>query len=527
MSAIQSGLWGLMSPPLFANAVFAMAAVPKPVAVPVLPESAELNVQLGNTPVTWAALLTRVLDTYIDPLYNALPATPVEGAAGSGPVAWNTEAQIRTVMSDPASVAFVPPVTNTLLLSKASVLDFKLRTFQPGTNDILNALDTYLDYIAAGRSLAPALTSSKVVANRAVRELVALEAFLIRFTAAIGAAAAADMSLAETLALYRVEGNLTAPMSAAHLADRLPVNEEMTVRNLGLDTGNVSLTLKRALWSYPFKTLAPRALGISAAALPAVGAVRATAELRAKYFALLHWMLVIAGLDFLSSRVNLPIEIMNFKTLVTTFMNELRKRRGLPSAMPAMEAEFDSVVVDLTCTWPANANGRVVIAPTTPTLLATFCLTQAMGFSRLDHIDGSGPFIEPDTDLKYLAYNLQHARSADDNTEDRFIHLLASAAVAAAKSTKPTFAPLKAKLAPLGLPAKLVKDPRADPSDHIDVFDMLTASPTSFLDDAANFGLLADFVLRAEHADWKAFEENRGNLARYRKLLTYYNALLS
>jgi hypothetical protein len=516
-----------MSPPLLANAVFGIVAAAKPVAVPILPTSAELDAQLGTTSATWSTLLTRVLDSYVDPLYTGLPATPVAGAPGVPPAAWNTEAQIRKVMSSQASVVFVPPVSNTLPLSKADVLDFKLGTFQPGTNDILNALDTYLDYIASGRSLAPTLISSKVVAARAVRELGTLEAFLIRFDAALRASAAAGISLAETLAMYRVEGNLTAPLSAVHLSDRLPINEQLTVRNLGVDTGNVELTLKRALWSYPFQTLAPRALGIIApASLPAVGAARDTAEKRAKSFALLHWMLVIGGLDFLAGFVAPPMDALVFRDIVTTFMSMTRAALGLPAAVPAMQAEFDAVFADLSCTWPADKKGRVVVAPNTPTRLAGFCLTQAMIFSRLNHVQGAGPFVEPHPDLKYLAYNLQHSRSATVQGSDRFIHLLASASVAAAKSVNPAFGTLKGKLLPLGLPVKLVKDPFDDPTDHLDVFDKLTKAPIKFLDDATNSALLAEFVLRAEDADWRAFEENRGNLARYRKLLAYYTALL-
>lgn len=516
-----------MSPLLLAEASFALVAAVKPKAVPLLPPKAELDTQLGNAQASWATLLTRVLDSHIEPLFTAIPGTAIEGAPGSGPVAWDTVPQIRQVMSVAASVTFALPATNSLPLSKADVLDFKLRVFQPGTNDILNALDTYLDYAAAGRVLAPALIATKDSAKNAIRELVALEAFLIRYSAAINASAASDLSLAETLALYRVEGNLIAPMSATHLADRLPVNEQIDIENLGEDTGNVSLTMQRALWSYPFKALAVRALGISPAALPAAGAARAVAELRAKGFALLHWMLMTAGLDFLSQRVGLPIDSLTFRSLVTRFSDALRTVRGLPAALATRETEFDSVIVDLTVSWPSDANGHVVIAPNTPVLLASYCLTQGMLLSRLDHTEGNGPFIEPHSDLRYLAYNLQHARSSSDKTLDRFIHLLASAAVAAAKSTKPAFATLKSKLAPLGLPNTLTKDPESDPSDHVGVFDKLTASPAKFLDDVTNSGLLAEFVLRAEHADWSTFEKNRGNLARYRKLLAYYSALLS
>ena len=515
-----------MTTPLLANVVHEFVRAAKPVVPDVLPSPAEIDTQLTNAPATWTAMITRVLDVYIDRLFTSIPTTLVPGTPGGAAVAWNTEGQIRKVMADPASVTFAPPATNTLPLSKADVLDYKLRSFQR-TADVLKALDIYLQYISSGRSLAPSLTATKKDARNAIRDLVALEAFFVRYTAIISASATSGTSLAESLALYRVEGDLVAPLSSLHVTDRLPVNEKIDVRNLGVDTGNVSLTLQRALWSYPFRALAPRALGISASALPPVGAARIAATQQAKCIALIHWMLVIGGLDLISSAVMLPIDPHGFRAHITTVMHDLRTSRGLPSILSDRKVEFDWVMTDLTCTWPADASGRVIVSPDTPVLLATFALTQAVLLFGLDHTKANGPFVEPHLDLMYLAYNLQHARSNADKTRDRYIHLLASAAVAAAKSGKPTFAPLRAKLAPLTLPSKLPKDPEVDPSEHVATFDKLMAAPTKFLDDATNSNLLSDFILRAEHTDWTAFEKNRGNLARYRKLLEFYRGLLA
>ncbi len=510
---------------LLANIVHEFVLAAKPIAPDVLPGPAEIDTQLTNAPANWATLLIRVLDTYIDPLFTNIPTTAVSGTPGGAAVAWNTEAQIHKVMTAPTSVVFALPVTNTLPLSKADVLDYKLRSFQRA-GDILKALDIYLSYIGSGRSLPPPLTATKNAAKGAIRDLVVLEAFLVRYAATINAAATAGISLAETLALYRVEGDLAAPLSNVHILDRLPVNEKINIENLGDDTHSVSLTLQRGLWSYPFKALAPRALGLPAGTLP-VGAARAAAEQQAKCFALIHWMILIGGLDLISNAVSLPISPLGFRALITTVMQNWRMARGLSSIKKHREDEFDRVMLDLKCIWPADANGRLIVVPDTPVLLATFALTQAVLLFGLDHTKANGPFIQPHPDLTYLAYNLQHARSNADKTRDRYIHLLASAAVAAAKSTNPTFAPLKAKLAPLGLPNKLQKDPKVDSSEHVSVFDKLTAIPTKFLDDATNSGLLADFILRAEHKDWNPYEPNRGNLARYRKLLEFYRGLLS
>jgi len=157
-------------------------------------------------------------------------------------------------------------------------------------------------------------------------------------------------------------------------------------------------------------------------------------------------------------------------------------------------------------------------------LLASFVLTEACLFFRLDKDKGSGPFVEPPPLLKYLAYNTQHTRSKTKVEDDLFSWILASAAVAAKRTTLPQFATLKSKL-PAGLPAELKKDPRVDNSEHVAVFNQI-AGP-AFLGDPTNFGLLAQFILEAEHAAWSAFEENRGNVARFQKLLAHYTALLT
>lgn len=515
---------------LLANALHGVVVAAKPVAPDVLPTPAELDIQLTGAPAEWAKMLTRVLDAYVDPLFSGIPATSVPGAPGSAAVAWNNEAQIRKLLADPASVTFNLPATNHLPLSKVDNLSYKLRSFLPGTN-MEDALNIYLAYIAAGRTLSPTLTATKAAAKRAIRALVVLEAFLVRISAAINAAATVGVSLAETLALYRVEGDLVTPISNAHLQDRLPFNEKLDVRNLGIDTGSVSLTLQRGLWSYPYKALAPRALGIPATVLPAAGSMRTAAEKKVKCFALIHWMLVIGGVDVVARTVG-TIEPIGFRVGLTKFVDKYRTAVGLPSVIADREVEFDSVFNDLTCSWPADEHGRVVVAPNTPVLLASFALTIALLVFRRDHAHGGGPFIQPPLGLEYLGYHVQADLVAKEN--DRFVRLLASAAVAAAKSMNPMFGALKARLAPLGLPTSPPKDPAPEtdpPVYDTTVFDVLTTS--SFLNNAASAGFLADFILRAEGVDWRnpggapSYADNRGNLARYRKLLEFYKALLA
>ena len=523
---------------------------PRPVPPTLLIEGKGIDSRLTDDPRTWSALITRVLNKHVDPrlldgdspsnnngVFKGLPSNLVPGKAGGVPVSWNTESRVRQVLADRATVHPEALETNSLPLSQVKDPTYKLRTGQ-----VVQAFELYLEYVSAGRVLAGATTASKATAKKALLELVALEAFLVRLSAAIYAASNAGTSLAEALALYRVEGNLVAPMSAGHMADALPVNDSMEVnaegvlpnlsRNLSVE---VSFTMRRALWSYTFKGLAERdlknVLPEGALRLPNVGAEREKAEGRIKCRALVTWMLVLGGLDSIVRNTFSQVP-ESFGYHLTAFIHQCRTSLDLPSDVNKQRDVFDRLFSDLQCTWPTDIDGRVVVAPANPVALASYVLTIALLVLRRDYAHGGGPSIQPFQDLQYVVYNLQSQRVGKE--DDRFGYLLASAAVAAARvgspaKVNPKFRPLAERLkdpgAKLDLPRRLTKDPAKDPSDHVLIFEKLTA-PDGFLSDVTSAGLLADFILRAESADWSGYTSPRGNLARYRKLLGFYSALL-
>ena len=445
-----------------------------------------------------------------------MPSTPVSGAPGAAKAAWDTEAQIRKALRDPAALAYTKPKTNSLPQALVGLLDYKLRRFQAGrTDDVLAGFNLLIAY-AAGSLPAPT-TATLSSAKQGMRDLAAAEAFLVRFSAAINAAAGSDLSLAEVLALYRTEADLLAPTSLVRFQDRMPVYEMVESISLGDDTADVLVTMQRGLWGSPFSKLFP------AQGVPVGPAARAPLERTTKASALVDWLLILGGLDFLSDRIG-SVTPPRVRLFTTQFMNENRVKLGKPDNFPAQQAAFDAVFADLEVVFPPDRTGRLLMAPKNPVRLASFVLTEACLFFRLDKDKGFGPFVEPPPLLKYLAYNTQHKRSNTRVEDDLFSWILASAAVAAKRTTLPQFASLKSKL-PAGLPAELKKDPRVDNSEHVAVFNQI-AGP-AFLGDPTNFGLLAQFVLEAEHAAWSAFEENRGNLARFQKLLAHYTALLT
>lgn len=499
--------------------------VAKPPEPPLLADYVELQAQLTTQPAQWRALIVGYLDDIVVPRYQAIPGTSVRGAPGSAARPWNDTPRILQALRPATALGTWPrPATNTLELAKVQHPDYMLRRLD-GPDDADSGFDLLGQYLSS-HSLPAAATASKVAAAQSMRQLMALDAFLVRWSAAISTAAATDTSIAEVLALYRTEGGLIAPLSLKHVQQRRPVSTQLADIHLTEPMkSRVLPTMRSGLWSDPAEAIfpAPRVFPPSAADKPSFETVY-------KRLALMNWMLVIGGLDFVSQRVPSPATSEGLREAVTDFMAWNRFGHGGAFDPAAQGVAYEALLTDFTVRWPADRGGRVAVVPATPERLVAFVLTEAMLFFGLDKDQGQGPFIEPPADLRYLAYNLQHARDNGFPERDRFIHLLASAAVAAKQQSSATFAPLKAALAPIALRPKLEKDPQNGPEhadEHVEEFNKLSTPPGAFLDDPANMALLADFVLRAGHDHWKAFEKNRGNLARYRTLLAFYSALLA
>ncbi len=501
-----------------------LSARPAP-PLPLLPDKVELDKQLTNQPQQWRTLLVDYIEEHVAPRYRAIPADAARGAPGSAAQPWNSTPRILQALRSATSLAAWPrPDTNRLELAQVLFPDYLLRR-RDGPDDAVSGFDLLGQYLSS-HSLPASATTSKVAAAQAMRWLGALDAFFIRWSAAISTAAATDTSIAAVLALYRTEGGLVAPLSLKHVEQRRPVSQQLTDFHLTEPMKSRILpTMRSGVWSDPAK-----ASFAAPGAWPPSATDKADFEALYKRIALINWMLVIGGLDFVSLQLTSPPTFASLRDAVTDFMAGNRFGHGGTFDPKAQELAYEDLLTDFTVLWPGDHLGRVAVIPKTPERLVTFVLTESVLFFGLTKDFGQGPFIEPPPDLRYLAYNLQHARSNAFPELDRFIHLLASAAVAANQQSDPRFATLKAALAPLGLRTKLVKDPQDGPDqadEHVEEFEKLSTGPNAFLDNPANMAQLADFVLRAEHTQWRAFEKNRGNLARYRTLLAFYGALLA
>lgn len=498
------------------------------------PKTPAIKAELTNVAGNWPVVLKHHLDDFVLPQYSAIPATAVPPKAGVAAVAWNTIAQVGKVVRNESAVGYVPPATNNLPLAQFDRFDYKLHQLQenpPG--DIAAGFQLFKDYFASNPKTVPATAfTNQDTAVRSIRNLAAFEALCIRLASAVSGAARAGVSLSEALAFWRTEGDLLVPWSNQRRTGSAPTGDFIAMISLGDHTADVLFSMKRGMWSLTYNRL-PGILR-----LPVNAAETVIVENACRLLALIQWWVIAAGVDFFWQPPQVPVDLLNRPATVgnlATFLNDNHKARfgAAGDNRAALVAECNSVLDDLTVQLPGAVTQRVIVTPSNPVRLMSLMLGEALLFSELDSVGGRGPVIAPVPELKYLSYHCQDTRHRTDETRDKFTLMLVSAAVSAARGPA---GPLKTSLQPLAndpafpKPADL-KDISAvsgnvvgDTSGHQTGYQKL--KDAGWLN-PADLKLLAQFMLTATPAQWSGWADLRGNMARHRKLLGYYEKLLS
>src|SRR4051812_34799933 len=307
----------------FANVIAgAVPAVAPPANGFAFAGNAAIRAELTNTRANWPVVIKHHLDDFVLPQYQQIPATAVAGVPGGAKVAWNTPARIDAITRKQADVAFTEPATNDFARATVARFDFKLRQLQenPG-DDIANGWKLVKDYTTGGNVVPAAAYSARPAAVQAINNLAAFEGFCIRLASAIGAADRAGVSLAETPALWRTEGDLPTPYSELRRSAGAgsppagapapgrrggvpptpypkrpgsagaPACDVIPSISLGADTAEVFVSMQRGLWSFTYDRVIPTGL-------PADAVQKTHVEHAFRVYAFAHWSLVAAGLDF-------------------------------------------------------------------------------------------------------------------------------------------------------------------------------------------------------------------------------------
>jgi hypothetical protein len=481
----------------------AAVAAAKPKPTPIVATDAELAARLTNNTATQRAVLRVLIEELV-----------LIQADLQDPLKFDFAGRLGKLQRDPADIVWTRPQANTLGGAPPAVMDFKLgRYFRLSIRNAARIVSDYQNDPGHSWSFPANLTEAK----KQYLELVALKAYYLRVQSAIAASRLASVPLAQALALYRKEGDLVVPLSAAHLENRLPPFERQFDFFLGRNKVHIKSTMVHGLWSFSkaefhkrFKTAA-----LEAAGGPEFGHIVA-------FISFLHWHMIIVGFDFLTAIMPTSATIKDALVTYLALGHAVRVGNGLSSTPAAREAEFDGQIDNLAV---FEQNERLIVVPDDVVLMLSHILGFGLLFSKLaGRMEVNGPFINPPAALHYLAHHTSDTRHRTDPHHDKFSWILASAAVALAKlpSAPGYCAAAYAKVRSLGLPTTL---PAIPPQSKIASDDHASAA-TAIKDNLTQAELdeFAQFVLRAEQAQWKGFPIHRANIASYARMRAYYDA---
>lgn len=484
-----------------------IAATPK--SPPIIPSQADLDARLGNTRAAQRLALVGHIETVsalLDQLTKANGDYQLTPARIASLQRHDTDASVAGKWADPP----VPDLDGKPYLR----MDHKLGRFF--------GID-----ISAGSRIVAAYRSDEVnwsspptlaEARTQWLQLNALGAFCIRVMAAVKASKIAGVSLAEALALYRVEGDLVVPMPQPYLDQRVPPFEHGFEAFLDHWLA-VKETMQHALWSWDKKDFVGKS--------PLVAA--ADRDEFTKLVALRDWLLIVGGLDFVILKM---LAAPNFTKAIeeyTKFCHDLRAVHGVDTPMSDWEKAYRAQRDNFKLT---EMSGRLVVAPVSVVLLVSEVLGHGLLLMKAIEKKGPADTLRTVPALKYLVYNSSDILVPKPGLVDHFNWIVASAAFALSKkAAAPSYCPAAyAKITGLKLP-ELVKgiagrDTLPDindkstkvPDEHVAVMTKLNSVGFT----ATEREEFAQFILRATAAEWSTFKPNRANAARYARALAYY-----
>ena len=484
-----------------------MVAAADPAELPVIAAKGRIAMFKGDTAAGRKATLVDLMQTILVPLFNELNTT--HGI---------DDAKITKLLADPATLT-APVEANSLMKSDPKPLDHGLRRYYSvAKGDLLFDASIGRAIFSAFRAAGNAWTPD-ANADNATKQLVhlcALKGFCCRVLVAIRAAKAAGTTLAEAFALYRTEGNMVMPLDVEHMTKLLPPFErkfDFHYTDQDYRMG-LKVTMQNAAWSQTTKEF-----------VKANGRV-GDFDTYVRANAFVDWHIIMVGFDYLARRFDARKRVEGWATTYIKFLMDVRVANGTPAAdRPALqtdlEAKTDAIFMKLN---KGEQDGRLFVTPSDldgALNLAAFILTQGLFFMKAaGKPEVDGPFIQPNTSLQYLAYNTSHRRSMDPK-KDLFSSVMASAAVALTQlANAPAYCSNAFTILGLaGLPNKLPSKSESD--EHA----AAAVKVKTALTDPAEMEEFAQFILRATAKEWTSYPENRGNLARYTRLLKYYTAL--
>jgi hypothetical protein len=382
--------------------------------------------------------------------------------------------------------------------------------------------------------IAPAaVAATPAAATNAIMSLRRLNDVLTRVLSAQATSQATGTPIEDVLALYRVEGDLAVPPGLASLEAGIPSGT----------TNAAALINPRPDFTHLVWLVAPEVVR------DRNDPSRDLADDSIKERALTHWFVQLGGLDEVGllpqpKQMNFARwSSKNWLDANNTDPVSVYRVRAFYDAWNRWSAQIDNLEVRRLSSETASSRA-VMVAPKDPQLLISGILSESVmrhrAGGKLVNLLGALPAGAASPDLTpglaYLQYNAG---------QENFKRMLASAAVAAARTRGPRYgelrneiaeglsvaviAPLLSKLGKIGnqLDQSLPKDER----DRLTVEQRaLTVSVWSvmvawFMADPRRLQLLGDFVETASPTLWSSWTLPRGNMSRYNVLRAFYQLM--
>lgn len=357
--------------------------------------------------------------------------------------------------------------------------------------------------LMVGTATVAAVTDTAAHATDAILNLRRLDDVLLRVLAAKHAAAITSTGLEQVLAMYRTEGNLDAPPSADSLRDGIPSGTVDAKTSL-----NPTPDITHLVW------------------LADPGHFSGMTDDAIREFALRCWFVQIGGLDEIGK---LPAPLAsNFMAWSSGNWTAV----GLfPAAtsLAAARTRWDNLLATLELSRPA-AGGvmALMVVPRDPLLLISGVLQEAVVFQRrlgkvedlLSGLPAGHGLATLTPGMSYLRY---HAGV------EQFQALLVSAVVRAAGTAGPKYAALRTAIRADAALSAMV-DALKPTIAAMGMPDVLLRWPTleSWLRTGMHLALLGDFIESAPAGGvWNSWQEHRGNLSRYKRLIEYYGKVMA
>lgn len=503
----------------------------KPKAPPLVVSDQEIDTLLTTDPKTQQTVLATAMDRHLAPLRDML-LSPLPDGHGF------TQAALDKLQSAHGSLPMTPVEANRLPGSDFDHHDSRLRFFGR-VNHKTKQWRFFYDIAAAAARLASHTTARGVwdhptslsAARAQYKACFALKAFYCRVAAASSASRETNTSLAEALALYMSEGEMVVPMPMSDVDFRLPPMDEGFDFYYSAEEGkpnedkpDLASTMVCGLWSKDLDRFR-KAWGI-----PGKNVFDPSLEICARLDALLDWHLIVIGYDYLTKRVverarartkqGQGNDRQNVLEELGLFLIDIGMANTPEIAAKTILDLFGSLALHVTKT-------RVIVAPKDPVSLLSFLLKSGLRFMKLAGSEKvEGPSMAVPASLSYLAHNTSDTRHKTDPVHDKFIWIMASAAVALSRKTSAPVYCAAAHSAIRGLgPLKELPNNKPYAKTGWEKHAALGAQVVAVLNTPELRDEFAAFIIQASAVEWGGWTKHRANLARYLRILRWYETI--